>query len=438
MFSPEPASIVAGRPLLYSARRTSSHGDSACASCHVFGDMDSLAWDLGNPDGDTLTNPGPFIFQLTPDSDFRPLKGPMTTQSLRGMANHGPMHWRGDRTGGNDAPSAQPDSGTFDERAAFEKFQAGFTGLLGRSAPLPAADMEDFTDFILELTYPPNPIRSLDDSLTSDQQAGRDHFLDIDAAGPGLSCQTCHTLDRQGNAQYGVDHPGFFGSSGLNVGGENGLSFKVAHFRNLYQKVGMFGMADAFPQFFPGDNGFKGDQVRGFGYTHDGAADTVFRFTQSVGFEQNPFAPDGFLPGAAGDAQRRQVEQFLLAFDSNLKPVVGQQVTLRLANAAAAGPRIDLLLARADAGDCEVVAKLVVGNEELGFLYAGQGAFTANRVGFPPIPDGLLRLWGVAFGKAVTYTAVPPGSGSRIGLDRDEDGAFDGDELDAGTDPTVP
>ena len=34
---------------------------------------------------------------------FHPMKGPMTTQSLRGMANHGPMHWRGDRTGGNDA-----------------------------------------------------------------------------------------------------------------------------------------------------------------------------------------------------------------------------------------------------------------------------------------------------------------------------------------------
>ena len=34
------------------------------------------------------------------DPDFHPMKGPMTTQSLRGMANHGPMHWRGDRTGG--------------------------------------------------------------------------------------------------------------------------------------------------------------------------------------------------------------------------------------------------------------------------------------------------------------------------------------------------
>ena len=52
----------------------------------------------------------------------------MTTQSLRGMANHGPMHWRGDRTGGNDAPSAQPDGGAFDEVAAFKQVQPGLHG----------------------------------------------------------------------------------------------------------------------------------------------------------------------------------------------------------------------------------------------------------------------------------------------------------------------
>ena len=45
---------------VYDARLSSSHGDSACASCHVFGDFDSLAWDLGDPDGDVLNNPGPF------------------------------------------------------------------------------------------------------------------------------------------------------------------------------------------------------------------------------------------------------------------------------------------------------------------------------------------------------------------------------------------
>ena len=67
------------------------------------------------------------------------MKGPMTTQSLRGMANHGPMHWRGDRTGGNDEPSAQPNGGTFDEDAAFKKFNppSPACSAATRSSPTP-------------------------------------------------------------------------------------------------------------------------------------------------------------------------------------------------------------------------------------------------------------------------------------------------------------
>ena len=95
----------------------------------------------------------------------------MTTQSLRGMANAGPMHWRGDRTGGNDAGSS------LDEDAAFKKFNVAFGGLLGRSKPLTGSEMQAFTDFILQATYPPNPIRGLDNSLTSDQQVGRNLFV---------------------------------------------------------------------------------------------------------------------------------------------------------------------------------------------------------------------------------------------------------------------
>ncbi|MBC7974709.1 MAG: hypothetical protein H7138_06950 [Myxococcales bacterium] len=36
---------------------------------------------------------------------------------------------------------------------------------------------------------------------------------------------------------------------------------------------------------------------------------------------------------------------------------------------------------------------------------------------------------------AVTFTCVPPGSGLRIALDRDGDGALDGDERAALSDP---
>ncbi len=59
MHNPEPPSVVTGRRFLYDAKFSSSHGDSSCATCHVFGDFDSLAWDLGNPDGEGRRTPAP-------------------------------------------------------------------------------------------------------------------------------------------------------------------------------------------------------------------------------------------------------------------------------------------------------------------------------------------------------------------------------------------
>jgi len=169
MFNPEPASVVNGRRFLYDAAGTSSHGDSACASCHIFADLDSLSWDLGNPDGGSVASANPAIFNpfVPPPTDtrFKAMKGPMSTQSLRGMANHGPMHWRGDRTGGLNGPSVQPDGGAFDENAGFLQFNGAFESLLGGPAQLAPADMQAFADFALQLMYPPNPIRNLDNSL---------------------------------------------------------------------------------------------------------------------------------------------------------------------------------------------------------------------------------------------------------------------------------
>jgi hypothetical protein len=38
----------------------------------------------------------------------------------------------------------------------------------------------------------------------------------------------------------------------------------------------------------------------------------------------------------------------------------------------------------------------------------------------------------------LTYTCAPPGSGERIGIDRDLDGHVDGDERATGSDPADP
>ncbi|MFM7734767.1 MAG: beta-propeller fold lactonase family protein, partial [Alphaproteobacteria bacterium] len=161
LHDPEPATVRAARPLLYDARYASSNGESSCATCHVFGDDDGLAWDLGDPDGPVEPNPNPLRTaegpQPEPATPFHPMKGPLTTQTLRGIATNGPMHWRGDRNGGASAPADEVDS--------FLQFRGSFVDLLGRASQVPAGDMEELADFVLSILPPPNPVRALDNSL---------------------------------------------------------------------------------------------------------------------------------------------------------------------------------------------------------------------------------------------------------------------------------
>jgi DNA-binding beta-propeller fold protein YncE len=442
MYSPEPASVVEGRRFLYDAKLSSANGEAACGSCHVFGDLDSLAWDLGNPDGSVRKNLSPFPPILFPgfgddptfgvNPDFHPMKGPMVTQSLRGMANHGPMHWRGDRTGGNDAPSAQPNSGTFDERAGFTAFNPAFVSLLGRTSELTAADMQKFTTFALQIKYPPNPIRNLDNSLTPAQQAGHDVFFG-QTISPFGTCQTCHRLDPSANPGEG-SFAGLFGTDGKSGFAAEPQILKIPHLRNLYQKIGMFGLGRT--RGSQGPDPFMGDQIRGFGFTHDGSIPDLFRFSSD--FDVGPFNPLGFPIDAASVQAKKDLEQFMLAFDSNLAPVVGQQVTLGEADRNDVAARIDLLVARADAGECDLVAKGRIDHDDVGYLYVGNGWFKSDRAASPAIRDRKLRRLVTDAGASLTYTCVPLGSGVRIAIDRDLDGALDGDERAAGSDPADP
>ena len=611
IYNPEPPVILAGRSFLYDAVFTSSNGEASCSTCHVFGDFDSLAWDLGNPDDSVLNNPNPFrVADILGISfpDHHPMKGPMTTQSLRGMANHGPMHWRGDRTGGND-----PGGNALDEVQAFEKFNVAFDGLMGRGGPIPAGDMTAFANFILTVTYPPNPIRALDNSLTADETAGQVFYFNPVPSDVFQSCNGCHAVNPPS---------GFFGSDGFSSFEFEPQLFKIPHLRNMYQKVGMFGLP-AIPFVNTGDNGATGDQVRGFGFLHDGSIDTLFRFHHATVFNQtNPGGfpipnPGGFPDGANGDVIRRQVEAFVLAFNSNMAPIVGQQLTFTTADALAAdqlligkkvllidpadnnesrrrivvltkdapaapavgsagdprcgsdpsgtvkarlrvasglgsahetplpcqnwellgppttprgyryrdpelddgtalrvvwkngrllkavlsgrgptnldydlkggaqeyigvqltsgpdricfrcfdptggiprilatgctmppacvdAPRARLALFRERAGlplppECDLVVKGTVGGEARGWVYQpASGQMRSDRASEPLLTPAQLEALAETPGQDLTYTCAPPGSGVRIGVDRDEDGFFDRDELDGGSDPADP
>jgi hypothetical protein len=417
--SPEPKSVTKGRKFLYDTQRTSSNGEASCSSCHVFADMDDLAWDLGDPDGTAFANPNP-----TPPTNEFPLigilpglqpidtlKGPMTTQSLRGMVNAGPMHWRGDRTGPE--CSTTPSDPACANRA-FNEFNVAFPGLIGLDdGELDPADMQAFTDFALQLTYPPNPIRPLDNSLSADAAAGETIFN-----GPitdqVAACRGCHVLDR---AQ------GFFGTAGFSTFENETMEFKVAHLRNAYQKVGMFGQPPS--EFFPAANGsFMLDQVRGTGFLHDGSTATVFNFLGASVFN------------TINDNSQRQLEAFVMEFDSDLAPIVGQQTTVTANTGTEMVTRVGLLIDRADAtyftnqalGDvkeCDLIAKGVVNGEQRGWLYIGGDNFESDLKGEAAWSKSELLTAAEQPGHAVTFTCVPPGSGRRMGIDRDNDGALD-------------
>ena len=129
---------------------------------------------------------------------------------------------------------------------------------------------------------------------------------------------------------------------------------------------------------------------------------------------------------------RRQVEAFMLVFPSNLAPIVGQQVTVDAANQQVTSERLQLLMARAEEGECDLVAKGRRGAFEAGFLYQGNGLFTPDQAEQDALD--LASLLEMAAGEAgeMTFTCAPPGSGQRMALDRDEDGLLDGDEVRQG------
>jgi sugar lactone lactonase YvrE len=108
-YDPTPAVIREGRGFLYDAK-LSGNGTQSCASCHIDGDRDDIAWDLGDPGGnmDTATSTVPQT-GATQTIQLHPMKGPMTTQTLRGIKGTDPLHWRGDRATFNQS-CLHPDS----------------------------------------------------------------------------------------------------------------------------------------------------------------------------------------------------------------------------------------------------------------------------------------------------------------------------------------
>jgi len=387
--NPEPDFIVEGRPFLYDATLTSANGANACSSCHLFGDNDGLAWDLGNPDASMQPNPNRFVANspiIT--TEFHPMKGPMTTQTFRGIADSGPQHWRGDRTGENRAIVNGEEESI--EAAAFKEFSGAFVGLVGRAEELDEAQLQVFTDFSLAITPPPNPNRRLDNSLDEIQKAGRDLYFNVNSITGIGSCNHCHALDPDKN-QFGTN--GFMTFEGPRIAED----FKIPHLRNAYTKIGMFGSSN------PNSDGVHmGDQVKGFGFLHDGAIDTLDHFFSDGVFN---------FPSPATE-NRANVIRFVMAMDSNLAPIVGQQITLAN-DSEAILQRVQLLEQRAQITqpreECDLVVTGYIDQQAVSLLMDGTGSYVDAQGGSYSSEE--LQNAALIAGQELTFTCMPPGGG---------------------------
>ena len=493
MVTTEPESFIAGRSMLYDANRSSSNGESSCASCHIFGDTDHLSWNLGNPDVSNSKNPQPFPTEniselgctlvgpqdescqlleiINGDGNKRTIasmKGPTSTQTVRGMQNHGHMHWRGDRSlgyFGNDTGQA------LDEKTSFKNFIVAFEGLLGLDIELPPSvevtikspqvveleqDVDKFSDFILRIALPPNPIRKLNNRLSSSAQIGKSFFhgerrsdgaaedTSINGDSPdGVNCEGCH----------GVDHArGFYGSRGEIAHGGEIQILKVPQLRNLYTRVGMFGLPDR-EGFLPSHTkNHQGDQIRGFGFLHDGATDQLVNFLRGGVFDNGETdCPEGvderhgcqFNFGKVGipdEKTRHGLVDYLMEFDNDLAPIVGQQVTLSSGSSEMVEQRILLFEQRAktpftskllggDVQECDLIATGVIDNKKRGYFFdINEELFRSDAVSESLIT--LLDLMTLAreSNNSLTFTCAVPGKGWQSSIDFDLDGYLNADD----------
>jgi YVTN family beta-propeller protein len=374
-FDPTPTVIRNGRGFLYDAK-LSGNGTGACASCHVDADMDHLAWDLGNPFGTVTT----FVENgLT--VQFHPMKGPMATQTLRGLVNLSPYHWRGDKQD-------------------FAAFNPAFDALMG-GTQLSSADMTAYTNYIDTIVFQPNPFQNLDRTLPTSLAGGNpvngqtaflQAVLSIHAT---RTCDSCHT------SNPGAGTSRFIQPAAGTLDGDQPL--KIPHLRNVYQKL-------LFDRDGP-------SSIDGFGLNHNGDTSGLGEFLSAQVFADY------------SQTQKNDIAAYSMCFDTRMAPAAGYTRTVTAANVATASIQHDwtLLQNQAAAGNIELIVKGTLGGQLHGLLYQpATNNYLTDKTGLGPFTQAQLMLMAQK-GDTLSIMGVPPGSGRRMGIDRNLDGILDGD-----------
>lgn len=373
-FDPTTVAIRNGRGFLYDAK-LSGNGTGACASCHVDGDMDFLAWDLGDPNGSmtTVVDQGQTFIE-------HPMKGPLTTRTLRGIVNTNPLHWRGDI----------PD---------FAGFNSSFYQLMGGSQ-LSTSEMNAYQAFVQTITFQPNPNENLDATPPTSFRGGNavngeTLFLTNPINGtPTNTCVSCHAA---------LPGPG----SNLKIVNRSNLAqpLKVPTLRNIYQRLDM----DTKPGAI---------SIDGFGLAEDGAQDSVYQILAAPA-----------LGGGLPQQEQSDLVAFAESFDTGTAPAVGYTRTMTSANVNSSSITSDwaLLQSQAVAGNIDLIIKGTANGQLHGFVYMPTtGTYKIDTVTQGPYTQAQLIALILA-GDTMSIMGVPPGSGIRMGIDRNLGPILDGD-----------
>lgn len=401
-FDPTPQVIKTGRKHLYDTHLGSGHGHISCGSCHVDGRWDRLAWDLGNPAGDMITVNDP-----AGNKTYHPMKGLKTTQFLIDIIGRGTgkLHWRGDKGG-------------------FQDFAGAFADLQGADAPLDAAGMQEFSDFLAACWYVPNPYRTYRPETSVAATVERMNspnrvrftgtsFQTVPTAGVKLfvainvNCSHCH------QAQTGRGHlPG--NGSNTNQGAQVNMTLNqnmVPDLRTVYRKNGFFYNTT--------------ECTSGFGMMSDGIMATVFNEGGTASY-LGDYEPELLSWSGGIDAVNSPPSQnFDLVHPSqDAMPAVGLRHTLSAGVGSTAQLTTMKTLVNDKPLEYAMVVKGIYGGAQRGFYYLGSDNYQPDLNGAPPVTHAALVSSAQA-GSPLSWTLVHPSTKIRHGVDRDMDGIYD-------------
>jgi hypothetical protein len=318
--------------------------------------MDHLAWNLGDPSG-SMTS----VVEGGGTIQFHPMKGPMTTQTLRGLLNLSPYHWRGDH-------------------ANFAAFNPAFNELMGGSE-LSTTDMNLYTNFVDSILFLPNPNETLERTPPATLNGGnpvngRADFLAVKETGVGTNlgtCNSCHTSNNFGPGSNRI----------IQANPKVPQPMKVPELRNIYQKV-LFNTGTA--------------TIDGFGLGHDGTFPGIEAFLASAIFK-------GYSA-----TQNTDISAYSLCFDTGTAPAVGYTITLTKGNVGAALTNWTTLQSQASAGNIDLIGRGTLGGQVHGLLYQTALSNYVSDTGTVYTQANLESL--IASGDTLSVMGVYPGTGS--------------------------